>query len=776
MRSFSVGQPLHRSEDERLVTGNGQYVDDIDQPDAARAYFLRSPHAHARIVAIDTEAARGLPGVIAVLTAEDYLADGGQAVPYGFHRPVNTLGVESFFPTRMPLAHGRVRFVGDGVALIVAETLNLARDAAELIDVTYDALPSIVETGRATDPGGVAVWDERPDNVCFVHEAGDKAAVEAAMVRTPYVFRQRFVISRVAAAPMEVRGCLAVFDMATGTTTVHTGVQDVYGTRTSTAKALGIPESMLHVVSPDVGGSFGLKTVDPELVGTVWASRRLKRPVKWVSDRSESFSADNHGRDNVTSAELATDSEGTFLALRVETHASVGAYASLNGSAPPVGNLGSLAGVYRTPAIFVRVKGVFTNSVSTGPYRGAGRPEASYVIERMVEVAARGLGLDPIAIRRRNMIPVDALPFKTGLTYTYDTGEFERVMDLALDKASYSGLPSRRAEASRRGKILGCGLAAVIERATLTGTSESVEIRCTQTGNVLVVAGSTDQGQGHKTMYAQVVCDQLGIEPDRVTVMEGDTRRLPVGGMTGSSRVSAMGSGAAVDAVRTLVRKGCAIAAKAFGRAESDVQFAQGRFFVPGSNFSADLREAAEIAEKVGGDDAGLFAVGTHKASVENFPNGFHVCELELDPETGQTSIVRYVVVDDVGTVINPLLVKGQIHGGIVQGAGQALMEAVVYDRDAGQLLTGSFQDYAMPRASDFCSFEVASHPVPTATNPLGVKGVGEAGTVGALPAVMNAVIDALSTLGVTHLDMPATSERIWRALHHRSGPPHSAD
>ncbi len=776
MRSFSVGQPLHRGEDDRLVRGNGRYVDDIDQPGVGRAYFLRSPHAHARIVAIDTTAARALPGVIAVLTAEDYLADGGQPVPYGFHRPVNTLGVESFFPTRMPLAHGRVRFVGDGVALIIAETLNLARDAAELIDVSYDSLPAVVATDHATDPGSATVWDERPDNVCFVHEAGDKAAVEAAIVRTPYVFRQRFVISRVAAAPMEVRGCLADFDPATGISTLHAGVQDVYGTRASAAKALGIAESALHVVAPDVGGSFGLKTVDPETVGTIWASRRLQRPVKWISDRSESFAGDNHGRDNVTMAELATDAEGTFLALKVDTYASVGAYASLNGSAPPVGNLGSLAGVYRTPAIFVRVKGVFTNSVSTGPYRGAGRPEASYVIERMVDLAARTLGIDPIAIRRRNMIPADAMPFKTGLTYTYDSGEFERVMDRALGMASYSDLASRRVEARQRGKILGCGLAAVIERATLTGTSETVEIRCTQSGEVLVMAGSTDQGQGHRTMYTQVVCDQLGIDPDRVTVMEGDTRRLPAGGMTGSSRVSAMGSGAAVDAIRTLVRKGRAIAAKAFDRLESDVEFAQGRFFVPGTNFSAELGELAKIAEGLGGSESGLLAVGAHKAAVENFPNGFHVCEVEIDPETGQIGIVRYVVVDDVGTVINPLLVKGQIHGGIVQGAGQVLMETVVYDRDTGQLLTGSFQDYAMPRAADFCSFEVASHPVPTATNPLGVKGVGEAGTVGALPAVMNAVVDALASLGIKHLDMPATSERIWRAIHRRSGSPQSAD
>jgi carbon-monoxide dehydrogenase large subunit len=557
---------------------------------------------------------------------------------------------------------------------------------------------------------------------------------------------------------------------------VAAGVQDVFSARRVLAATLGEPEARFAVVSPDVGGSFGLKGIDPELVLTVWAARRLRRPVKWVADRSEAFAADNHGRDNVSEAALAIDRNGMFLGLEVETWASLGAYPAYFGPAPPVNNLGTLAGVYRTPAIAVRVNGVLTNAAPTGPYRGAGRPEAAYVIERMVDLAARALDIDRAEIRRRNMIPPEAMPFRTALTFTYDVGDFPGVLERALAAAEHGSFEGRRAAARTRGLLRGIGLAAVIERATIRQTLECVEVRITATGNGLVIAGSTDQGQGHRTMYTQIACDRLGLDPAAVQVVEADSSRLPTGGMTGSSRVSAMGSGAALKAIEIVLAKARQIAAHALEAAAEDFVLVGSRFVIAGTDRGIDLAEVARRAHapslRPPGLEPGLAASASHVAAAENFPNGVHVCELEIDPETGRVRIVRYVVVDDVGTMINPHIVHGQIHGGVAQGIGEALLEQVVYDAESGQLLSGSFMDYAMPRADDLCFLEVASHPVPTATNPLGVKGAGEAGVVGALPAVIGAVVDALSPLGIAHIDMPATSEQIWRAILAAGGMP----
>jgi carbon-monoxide dehydrogenase large subunit len=766
MEKYAIGQAVPRVEDPRLLRGGGRYVDDIVLPRMVRGYVLRSPHAHANIIAIDTSRAKAAPGVLLVLTAEDYRAAGYRPMPVQRRPHRNALGIEPFFPNRPPLAYGRVRFAGECVALVVAETLGEARDAAELIDVTYELLPAA--TATMAGGGAPAVWPERPDNVAFVHDAGNFAATEAAFAKAEIVVRQRFVITRVMANPMETRGCVADYDPNADECTVHTGTQSAFGMRQNLAAAFNEPDTKFHCVVDDVGGSFGLKGVYPEHLLTVWASRLLGRPVKWVADRSEAFIGDNHGRDNVSDAELALDRNGNFLAVRVATAASLGAYVSPMGSGPPTNNIGSIAGIYRTPALFVRVTGVFSHTCPTGAYRGAGRPEAAYVIERLVDLAARELKLDPVELRQRNVIPPSAMPFKTGLTFTYDSGDFGRSIDMAVELADYRSGEARKAASRAAGKLRGIGIAAVVERATVVPGIESVEIRFTPTGGVTVLAGTTENGQGHRTMYTQIVCDRLGVDPATVRVVEGDTRRLAFGSGTGGSRVSAMGGSAAVLATRKIIDKGRKIAAHALEVAEADLEFRDGAYVVAGTDRLLGIVEVAKLASGAArlpaGVEPGFSETGTHLAAEENFPNGCHVCEVEIDAETGAVAIVRYAVVDDVGTMINPHLVEGQVQGGIVQGAGQALMETVAYDAN-GQLLTGSFMDYTMPRGDDVTSIDSDSFSVPTKTNLLGVKGVGEAGTVGALPAVINAVVDALAPLGIRHVDMPATSERIWRAI-----------
>jgi aerobic carbon-monoxide dehydrogenase large subunit len=766
MDNYAIGQGVPRIEDPRLLRGGGRYVDDIVLPRMCRLHVLRSPHGNAQILTIDTAKAKEAPGVLLVLTGEDYRASGYGPLPIMRRPHRNALGIAPFFPQRLPLAHDHVRFVGDCVAAVIAETQAEARDAAELIDVTYEPQPAATTT--MVGGGAPAVWNERPDNIAFIHDEGDLVATEAGFAKAHRIVRQRLVISRVMVNPMETRGCIASYDVNADEYLVHSGLQSAYGARQNLAEIFGEPDTKFHVVVDDVGGSFGLKGVYPEHILVAWASRLLGRPVKWIADRSEAFLGDHHGRDNVSDAELALDKDGNFLAVRVATTANLGAYVSPIGTGPPVNNIGSIAGIYRTPALFARVIGVFTHTCPTGPYRGAGRPEAAYVIERLVDQAAREMGVDPIELRRRNVIPAAAMPFKTGLTFTYDTGDFGKSMDMAVALADYRGIAARKAASLRRGKLLGIGVAAVVERATIVPGLESVEIRFTPSGGVTVLAGTTENGQGHRTMYTQVVCDRLGIDPATVRVVEGDTRRLAIGSGTGGSRVSAMGSSAAILATRKIIDKGRKIAAHTLEAAEADIEFRNGAYVIAGTDRSLSIVEIAKLAfmpaRLPAGLEPGLSETGTHRASEENFPNGCHICEVEIDTETGAVAIVRYSVVDDVGTIINPHLVEGQVHGGIVQGAGQALMEMVGYDA-TGQLVTGSFMDYAMPRGSDVCMIDSESFAVPTQTNLLGVKGVGEAGTVGALPAVINAVIDALSPIGVRQIDMPATSELIWRAI-----------
>jgi aerobic carbon-monoxide dehydrogenase large subunit len=766
MGEFAIGQSVSRFEDPRLLKGGGRYVGDMVLPGMTFGYVLRSPHAHARIRSIDTARAKAAPGVLAVLTGADWQASGwgDLPVPGGLKRRDGSV----FKPPYPALVADRVRWVGDYVAFVVAETYLQALDAAELIAVDYEPLPAVVSTAEASAAGAPRVWDGCPDNVGFVQLFGDKAATDAAFAKAEHVVKHRLVINRVTAASMEPRGCLGDYNAAEGRYTIYTTLQRVHPFRAELSPILKVPESDIRVVAGDIGGSFGMKSaVYNEVALVLLASKVVGRPVKWVSTRSESFLCDAQARDNVTEAELALDKDGTFLAMRANVIASIGAYLQ-TGMPAFTGNIGTLAGVYRIPAMHADVTAVFTHTNPVRPYRGNGRPEAAYVIERLVDLAADELGMDPAELRRKNYIPPDAMPFKTALTFTYDSGEFEKSMDMALELADVRGFERRRAEARKRGKLRGIGLSNTIERAA-AGGFEAAEIRFDKSGTATLLAGSVTQGQGHETIFKQIMCDRLGVDPDEVHYIQGDTDQVFVGEGTGGSRSATLGGSAVDIAAQRITAKGKALAAHLLKLDAADINFTDGVFSSPKTNRTLTIQEVAKEAmepTRLPKDmDVGLIATATYVAPVQNFPNGCHICELEIDEDTGEVEIVRYSVVDDVGTVINPLLLKGQIVGGVAQGVGQILMEDIQFDGD-GQILTGSFMDYAMPRATDISAVEVKSNPVPTRTNPLGVKGAGEAGCVGAMPAVANALVDALSHLGIRHIEMPATPERLWRAIH----------
>jgi carbon-monoxide dehydrogenase large subunit len=766
MGEFAIGQGVSRFEDPRLIRGGGRYTDDIKLPGLAHGVVLRSPHAHAKIRSIDVAAAKSALGVLAVLTSADIRAAGygDLPVPAGLKRRD---GSPMYKPRYPILAEDRVRWVGDCVAFVVAETVAQAFDAAEMIAVNYEELPAVTSTADAPKPGAPRVWDDCPDNICFVELIGDKAATDAAVARAAHVTRHRFVINRVTAATMEPRGAVGDYNATDGRYTIYTPIQRPHPTRTDLAKVLKVPESKVRIVTGDTGGSFGMKSpIFNETPLVLLASKLTGRPVKWISTRTEAFLSDAQARDNVTEAELALDKDGNFIAFRVKTLAAIGAY--LQHAMPAfVLNAGTLAGVYRTPAMHVDITAVFSNTNPMRPYRGNGRPEAAYVIERMVDLAAAELGMDPAELRRRNYVPPSAMPFKTGLTFTYDSGEFEKNMDLALGLADRKGVKARKAETRKRGKLLGFGLSNTIERAGAPST-EGAEVRFDRSGSLILFSGSNSQGQGHETVFKQLVCDRLGLDPKEAQYVQGDTDQVFYGEGTGGSRSATLAGSAFHLATEKVVTKAQAIAANMLKVEEADLKFDEGVFSTNKTNRTLSVKEIAaasfDTANLPGGMEPGLFATAVYKAPVNNYPNGCHVCELEIDCETGKVEITRYSVVDDFGTVLNPLLLHGQVHGGIAQGAGQALMEDIHFDA-SGQLVTASFMDYAMPHAHDLCDMEVESNPVPTKTNPLGVKGAGEAGCVGALPAVANALVDALSEFGIKHIEMPATPERIWRAM-----------
>jgi len=765
---FGIGQPVPRTEDPRFLKGRGQFVADLGMPRQTYGYVLRSPHAHARIKSIDAARAKAAPSVLAVLTGADAGADniGGipcLVTPAGFGGPP---GHQAPHPV---LARDRVRHVGDPLAFVVAESLNEARDAAELIAVDYQPLPAVAVTAEAARPGAPLVWDEVPANICYAMERGNKAAAEAALKSAAHVTRLAIVNNRISANTLEPRAALGDYDAASGRYTLHTSSQGPHKLRPVLARAVfRKPEADFRVVCPDVGGGFGMKGgVYPEDVLVLWAARRTGRPVKWVAERSEAIASDNHGRDAVTAASLALDKDGKFLCLSVVTDYALGAYLSHSSAVPAA--LGSMAyvGVYEIPAVHVALRGVFTHTAWTGPYRGAGKPEAVHVIERLIDTAARELKFDPAELRRRNYVPPERMPHKTPLNLVYDSGQFAAVQEKAKAAADWAGFAGRRAASARAGLLRGIGIAYFIE---IAGPfNDRMEIRFDEGGNVTVVAGTHSHGQGHETVYAQMVSDWLGVPFESIRLIQGDTAQVSFGRGTYGSRSMAIGGSALKQAADRIVEKAREMAAHILEAASADLRFGEGRFTVVGTDKSLALVDVARRSYAPVGWPAqfgvGLEAVGSFAPTAPNYPNGCHVCEVEIDPETGRTRIDRYTAVDDSGLIINPLLFEGQIHGGIAQGIGQALCENIEYDAGSGQLLSGSFLDYCMPRADDMPSFHLDELGSACKTNPLGVKGAGESGTVGAPPAIINAIVDALDAYGVRHVEMPATPERVWRAI-----------
>ncbi len=769
MGEFAIGQSVPREEDPRLLTGGGEFLDDVNLRNQAWAYVLRSPYAMANIRSINTEVAQAAPGVLQVLTGEDWAKENYGGLPCEDANKKKQDGSPMYHPEHPVLVKDQVKLVGDCVAFVVAETYAQARDAAELIDVDYESLPSVTDVEGAIAEGAPAVWPDCPDNISFFEEKGDAAAVDAAFARADHIVQQKMVVNRVTAVAMEPRGCLGDYDERQGRYTLYTGLQNPHPLRQQLAQEIfNIPETDVRVIPGDVGGSFGMRGgTYNELPLVLWASRLIGRPVKWRCDRSEGFMSDSHARDNVTDIALALDKDGIFLGLKVKTVASMGAYLAIRGPRPPTNNLGTLAGIYKTPAVHVEVTGVFTNNCETNPYRGAGAPEAAYVGERLVDLAARELGMDPAEIRQKNSVTPDQMPWTNALGFTYDVGDFPGNMGKALKAINYDNFETRRAEAAERGVLRGIGISNTVKK-TSSPNLESSGIRFDPSGTVTLIMGTISHGQGHETVFKQIVCDRLGIEPSTIRYVQGDTDMATYGRGTFNSRSMSIGGSAVALACDKTIAKATTIAAHLLEAAEADLEFEEGVFTVAGTDRSKTIIEVAKAAFSASAIPAeiepGLNEIGTFTPQYWNWPTGVQICELEIDPDTGTTNIVNFVCVDDVGTVVNPMLLKAQMHGGIIQGVGQALMEDIVYD-ETGQLISGSLMDYCVPRADGMCFMEIISAPVPTASNLIGAKGGGESGPTGALPATINAVVDALKPLDVAHIDMPATPHRIWQTI-----------
>ncbi|MGC2199763.1 MAG: xanthine dehydrogenase family protein molybdopterin-binding subunit [Stellaceae bacterium] len=770
MKQFGIGQPVRRVEDRRFITGHGGYVDDISRSRQTHAFMLRSPHAHAYIRAIDGTAALSAPGVLAVFTGEHLARDGIGTIPC-LSAVTNRDGSPSVLPPHPAIARDRVRHVGDTVAMVVAESAAAARDAAELITVDYEPLPAVVETARALDAGQPQVWDEAPGNLCFDWEVGDRDAVERAMAAAHHRIVLELVNNRIVVNSMEPRGALGEYDPGEDSYTLWSSTQGSHFVRNLLADTvLKVPENRIRVITRDVGGGFGMKLfLYPEHILVLWAAKKIGRPVKWIPDRADAFMTDTQGRDNVTRLELALDDQLRFSGLEVGLTANMGAYLSNYApEIPTVSGAVMYSGVYGIPAIHVGVKGVFTNTTPVDAYRGAGRPEAAYAVERLVDYTARQLGVAPQELRRRNFVKPEDMPYRTPLGLNYDSGEFARNMDQALAAADLADFPARRAEARSRGRYRGLGHAVYIEQSGFP-PDEFAELRFDPSGTLTVLMGTQSSGQGHQTAYAQLAAERLGVAPEKIRVLQGDTSAISFGRGTGGSRSLPVGGAALVNAADKLVAKGRRIAAHLFEAAEADVEFADGVFSVTGTDRRLGIEDVARAAfdpaRQAPGVEPGFDESGHFTPPQPTFPNGCHACEVEIEPETGHIHILRYLVVDDFGTVINPLLLAGQVQGGVAQGVGQAMLERTVFDPETGQLLTGSLTDYCIARAEDLPRIEFAYNVVPCRTNPLGVKGAGEAGAIGAPPALVNAVVDALAELGIEHLDMPLTPERIWHAV-----------
>ena len=771
MEPFGIGQPVRRSEDIRFLTGAGRFLDDITLDGMAHGLVLRSPHAHARIGKIDTTAAQATPGVLAVFTGADWLAEGLGDVP-SRTAATNRDGSPVPVPPRPGLVRDRVRFVGDAVAFIVAETIAAARDAAELIEIDYEPLPVVTDAKAALEPGAPLVWDDVPGNLCVDYEAGDEAAVDAAFAKAERTVSLDLVNNRVTAVPLETRGAIGQYDGETEAFTLISSTQNVHVNRNQIAESiLGIPAEKLRHVAYDVGGGFGAKNaLYPEHALVLFAARRVGRPVKWVNDRGESFVSDTHGRDQQSRVELALDKDCRFLALRVTSVGNTGAYTSSVGPFTPTGGTArTQGGSYRIPALYFRSRAAFTNTVPIEPYRGAGRPEATYQIERVIDVAAAELGIDAVELRRRNLIRREDLPYRTGIGLEIDSGDFETVLDRCLELADPAGFPQRAAAARALGRRRGFGVALYLGL-TGGGAKEYAALRCAKDGSITVSVGSQSTGTGHETVLTQIVAARLGLPAERITYGQADTDLTPLGGGHGGSRVLEIGGSAVSVAADEVLAKAKLIASYLLKAAVADVSFAGGSFSVAGADRSVTMTEviaAAHDPERLpAAMEPGLDSEVTYERNDVTYPNGCHAAEVEVDPETGQVRLVDYTVVNDFGTIINPLTTDGQVMGATAQGIGQALCESIVYQEGSGQILSGSLMDYCLPRADDLPDFRTECYEgAPTANNPLGVKGAGEAGCGGAPPAIVNAVVAALHDEGVRHIDMPLTPLRVWRAL-----------
>ena len=761
---FGIGQAVPRLEDNRFLTGDGRYTDDLTFEGEAWGYVVRSPFAHAEIRTLDVAAAKAAPGVLVLLTAEDLKHLG--PMPCEAMVPGRD-GKPPAAPPRPVLAAGRARYMGEPLAFIVAESYEAALDAADLVEMDLDTLPAVTDTEGALEAAAPELWPEAPGNLSLDWEIGDAKATEAAFAKAVHRVKLRLENNRVVANSMETRAAIATYDEAAGFT-LYAGTQGVWGVRGALAKAIfDIPNDRLRVVTPDVGGGFGMKGfVYPEYALVMEAAKRLGRPVRWTADRSESFTSDTQGRDIVSQVELALDEDHKITGYRVESVANFGAYLSQFG--PYIPTLAAsmvIGGVYDIPAVYVHVRSVITNTPPIDAYRGAGRPEAAHMIECILDQAARQLGLSPIDLRRKNFIRQDQMPFTTALGAQFDSGNFEAVMERAMENADWEGFAARRAASEAAGRLRGIGMGYYIE-STIGAPTEEVRLEITAQGRARFYVGTQSQGQGHLTTFAQILAERLGIEPQAVDLIEGDTQEKDGGGGTSGSRTLQMIGNAALAVCDGLIGQGRDLAARLWEVSAGDVSFDDGLFRVASRNLTMGMIElAARLGELPGGGDEALESVATYEKSGATFPNGCHIAEVEVDRETGAVRLEAYTVVDDFGTVINPMIVEGQVHGGVVQGVGQALIERCVFDADDGSLLTGSFMDYGIPRADDVPAFSFELKSTPCTTNPLGMKGCGEAGTVGALPSLANALNDAFSSAGLGNVQMPATPERVWTIL-----------
>ena len=783
MNETGIGARVKRKEDNRFLTGRGNYTDDVSRPGQAHAYFLRSPHPHARIKSVDASAAKSAPGVVGVLTGEDVTNAGLGGLPcgWGITQPD---GSPMFEPPHPIIATDKVRYVGDPVAVVFAETLAQAKDAAEQISVDYEELPGVASAVDALKSGAPAVFDDKPDNICFDWEIGDGAAADAALAGAAKIAKVEIVNNRLIPNAMEPRAAVAEFERGTDETTLYLTSQNPHVIRLLLgAFVFAMPEHKFRVVAPDVGGGFGSKIFPyNEEAVLIFGAKTFQRPMKWVAERSESFMSDAHGRDHVSTAELGLDENGKFVGLRVNTIANLGAYLSTFGPGIPTWFYATLlSGMYVIPAINAKVRAVFTNTVPVDAYRGAGRPEASYLLERVVDAAARETGMDPAEIRRINFIQPDQFPYETPVGMAYDSGNYVATLDLAIKHADYAGFEQRRQEAASRGKYRGIGFSTFVEACgaapsavagalgARAGLYESAEVRFHATGSVSVFTGTHSHGQGHETTFAQLVSDRFGIPIENVDIVHGDTARIQFGMGSYGSRSLPVGGTAIVKAMDKVVEKGKRIAAHLMEASVDDIEFSGGQFTVAGTDKSVNIGEiafAAHVPHNYPLDELepGLDEQAFWDPPNFTFPGGCYICEVEVDPDTGTLEIVQFTAADDVGVIVNPMIVEGQIQGGIAQGVGQALLESCAYD-EGGQLITGSYMDYCMPRADDLPSITFDVSVTPSPTNPLGVKGCGEVGAIGSPPAVINAIIDALKPLGVTHIDMPATPQRVWQTI-----------